>query len=270
MKQKEFRKNIIYYFKVWKRIFLGGLSRSYIYKEEVIIRLLRTLFVVFAQIIFLNVIFGDNEMYVGWSKSEAYLVLGLWNLINYSGWSFFGVNLVYLESKILDGRFDFILLKPISSSWFASFSDFFIYNFVTAISGLILIIYYFIVEWDSILLINVIFGIISVFLSLFIWYSIYLFFASFTISNPRNGYLSIAKELLGVTKYPVDIFGESFKIVFYTVIPIAFLTTVPSNILIGKFSPIYLVYSFVVGIILYIIAKETWKRNVRKYTSVSS
>jgi len=264
------RRGIYYYFKVWSRIISGGVKRSYFYKTDIFVRAIRTILVIGIQILLLNVLFGKNELYVGWSKSEAYLVIGIWNLLNYLGWSFFSTNLLYLESKVIDGKFDYILLKPISSDWYASFSDFFITNFVTALSGLILIIYYVVVEWSNISLLNIFIGFIAICVALLIWYAIYLFFASFTISNPRNGILSIAKELLGLTKYPIDVFGESMKIVFYTVIPIAFLTTLPANIIIGKSSYRNVLIGFGIGLILLVISKLVWNMNVKKYSSASS
>ena len=135
--------------------------------------------------------------------------MGIWNFLNYMGWSLFGVNLFNLEGKVINGEFDFYLLKPISSAWFASFCDFFIYNFVTVISGLTLIGWYMYQELNNLIYTDILLGVLSIFIALILWYGIYLFFASFTISNPRNGYLVVAKEILGITRYPTDIFGNT-------------------------------------------------------------
>lgn len=270
MRQKGYRRGLKYYFKVWRQVLRGGLKRSYLYKTDIIVRILRTIFVVGIQILFLNILFGENELYVGWSKSQAYLVIGIWNLLNYLGWSLFATNLLHLESKVLEGKFDHILLKPLSSSWYASFSDFFITNFVTAFSGVILILYYIVVEFGKISLINIFVGFLAMGIALLIWYSIYLFFASFTISNPRNGVLSIAKELLGLTKYPIDVFGDSFRIVFYTVLPIGFLTTLPANLIIGRGDLFFVLGGLGIALLLLFISETVWKMNVRKYSSASS
>lgn len=269
MKQKGYSK-IGHYLKVWKCILRAGLNRSYIYKADVFLRFFRSLFVLGIQLLLLNAVFGENDIYVGWSKSEAYLVMGIWNILNYFSWSFFGVNLMYLENKVLEGTFDYILLKPISSSWLSSFGDFFLNNFVTGFSGILLVGYYFLLEWQNLTIQNILFGLLGVCIAFVFWYGIYLFFASFTISKPRNGFLAIAKELLGITKYPVDIFGNTFKTVLYTVIPIAFVTTVPANIIIGRTDYIYLVISLVISLTLLLVAQYSWKRNVKGYTSASS
>lgn len=270
MRQREYSRGVKYYFHVWRQVFRGGLKRSYLYKTDIIVRILRTLLVVGIQMALLNVLFGGSELYAGWSKSETYLVIGIWNILNYVGWSVFSTNLLYLESKVLEGKFDYILLKPLSSSWYASFSDFFITNFITSISGVILIMYYIVVEWGELEFFNVVVGVLGIFVALIIWYAIYLFFASFAISKPRNGYLSIAKELLGLTKYPIDVFGNSLGVVFYTVIPIAFLTTVPANIIRGEFGYGFVFVGLGIGILLVFLSNLFWKWNVKRYSSASS
>ena len=269
MKQKGYSK-IEHYIKVWKHIIKAGINRSYIYKADVFLRFFRSFFVLGIQLLFLNAVFGSNDVYVGWTKSEAYLVMGFWNILNYFSWSFFGVNLMYLENKVLDGQFDYILLKPISSSWISSFGDFFLHNFVTGFSGIMLVIYYLVLEWSNLSFLNILVGLLALLVSFIFWYSIYLFFASFTISRPRNGFISVAKELLGTTKYPIDIFGESFKVVFYTIIPIAFITTVPANILIGRENYLYVLIAFVISLVSLFFAEMSWKKNVKGYTSASS
>lgn len=270
MKQKGSRNTIEYYWKVWKRIVRGSLARGYIYKKELVISFARSVYIVLAQVILLNVIFLDTQMYVGWSKSEAYLVIGIWNILNYVGWAMFGINLIRLESSVIDGSFDYTLLKPVSSSWMASFGDFFIYNLSSVFSGLVLVLYYIADNLGNITLLDVCFGLLSMCVGFFIWYSIFLIFASFTISSPKNGLLAVAKELLGITKYPIDVFKDVGDILFCGIIPLAFLTTVPAKFFMGEAFFKNILYGFVIGIVLYLIGKYLWKFNVRKYSSTGS
>lgn len=263
MKQKGFSK----YIKTWLVIVKASFKRSYVYKTEIIVRFLRTVFILATQLILLNAIFGESEMYLGWSRSEAYLIMGIWNLLNYTGWSLFGLNLVNLEQKVLKGDFDFILLKPISTSWFASFCDFFIYNFVTIISGISLIAYYIVVEWDVLTTEGVLLGFASILVAMLIWYGIYLLFSSFTISHPKNGFLTVAKEILGLTKYPINIFGNTFQLILYTLLPIAFLTTVPARLFMGEIGYMYVLIGFVISIAIIMIARIAWRRSIKGYTS---
>lgn len=267
MPQKVFKQNIFRYWKIWVLCLRASLKKSRAYKGEIFVRFLRTIFIVLTQLLLLSVVFGDQEYLVGWSRSEAYLVLGIWNLLNYSGWAFFGVNLSMLERHVVDGDFDFTLTKPISSAWLTSFGDFSMYNLISALSGIILIGYYFVANWTTISITSVLFLICALILAAMIWYAIYLFFASFTLSIPRNGFMSIAKEILGLTRYPTSIYVQSLQFVFYTVIPIAFVSTIPSEILTGKITPSVLILGTGIAILLLRISCWVWKINVKKFVS---
>lgn len=270
MNLRVFREDLRHYWNIWKRVAKGSMKRGYFYKQDMIVRFVRSFHVLFAQMILLNVVFSNVNLYVGWSKSEAFLVMGIWNLINYLGWSLFGINLIHLEGKVLDGSFDYILLKPVPTYLLSSFGDFFLYDLITAISGVILIFHYLILNYSSLSILNVLFGFLSICVGVFLWYCISLIFASFTISSPRNGLLSVSKEILGVTKYPIDIFGSTLSFLFYVLTPIAFLTTVPAKFFMGGISPFYLIYGLIFGIVMFVVARFLWKWNIGKYESASS
>lgn len=267
MPQKVFKTTVLRYIRIWILNLKASVKRSNAYKGEMMVRLLRTVFLVGTQILLLTLVFGDQEMYVGWTKPEAYLVLGIWNLLNYSGWALFGINLTQLEQSVLNGEFDFVLLKPLSSGWLASFHGFSIYNFISALAGLVLVGYYFIVEWGTFTWERILMGGASVFVGLMLWYAFYLSLASFTLANPRNGFLAIAKEVLGLTRYPVSIYSNSIQFVFYTLIPIAFVSTVPANLLIGRADIAYLLVGLGLSILFVRFSYWIWNQNVKKYVS---
>lgn len=267
MQRKVFKQNIFRYWKIWVFCLRASLKKSRAYKGEIFVRFLRTIFILLTQLLLLSVVFGNQEYLAGWSRSEAYLVLGIWNLLNYSGWAFFGVNFSMLERRVVDGDFDFTLTKPISSAWLTSFGEFSMYNLISSISGVILIGYYFVVNWTSISITNLLFFVCALLLAMMIWYALYLFFASFTLSIPRNGFMSIAKEILGLTRYPTSIYVQSLQLVFCTVVPIAFVSTIPSEILIGKITPSILILGTGIAILLLRFSYWVWNMNVRKFVS---
>ncbi len=267
MQQKVFRENLFRYWKIWVLCLRASMKKSRMYKGEIFVRFLRTIFIVLTQLLLLSVVFGDQKYLVGWSRSEAYLVLGIWNLLNYSGWALFGVNLSMLERYVVDGDFDFTLTKPISSAWLTSFGDFSMYNLISALSGVILIGYYFVVNWTCIFLNNVLLFVCAIVVAAIIWYAIYLFFASFTLSIPRSGFMGIAKEILGLTRYPTNIYASTLQLIFHTVIPIAFVSTVPVEILTNRESPVLLIIGAGIAFILLRFSYWVWSKNIRKFVS---
>jgi len=267
MQQREYRRTIWRYLRIWILNFKASVKKSNAYKGEIFVRILRTLFILGTQVLLRKVVFGGEEFYVGWSVAQAYLVIGIWDLLNYFGWAFFGINLTQLERRVLTGEFDFTLLKPLSSGWFASFYDFSIYSAISSFSGFILIGYYFLLEWNTLSLVNVLLGIAGIIVGLIFWYAFYLLLASFTLSNPRNGFLTLVKEILGLTKYPINIYTNAIQLVFYTVLPIAFLSTVPANLIIGRAGWAFLLIGGGLAILFVRLSYWVWKQNVKKYVS---
>lgn len=267
MPQKVFKQNIFRYWRIWFLCLRASLKRGRVYKSEVVVRILRTLFILLTQLLMFSVVFGNQEYLAGWSRSEAYLVLGIWNVMNYMGWAFFGINLLELEKRVLEGDFDFVLLKPISSAWLVSFGEFSSHSAISALSGVVLIGYYFVANWATISWVNIVIGTFALGIGFIIWYAIYLLFASFTISVPRNGFLSIAKEILALTRYPTSIYTGAIQLVFYSLIPIAFIAVVPANFVIGRGQIVLLLLGVCLAVAFLRFSFWVWKMNVRKYTS---
>jgi ABC-2 type transport system permease protein len=267
MPEKEYKNKISHYFKIWFIGFKAGIKKSKAYKSEIIIRIIRTLFILFTQVLLLTLVYGNQKVYAGWTKDQAYLIIGIWNILNYTGWGFFGVNLEYLENKVLMGDFDHILLKPLPSAWYASFCDFSLYNWLSSLSGVALIAYYLIVNIHTITLENILLGALGILVGLIIWYSMYLLLASFALVNPRNGYMALAKEILALTKFPTDIYTSSLQFVFYTILPIAFVSTVPATIFSGKGNSMLLIGGAVLSLVFLGLGITVWNRNLKKYIS---
>lgn len=73
--------------------------------------------------------------------------------------------------------------------------------------------------------------------------------------------------LLGA--YPVDVFGGSAKFLLYTVVPAAFVASVPAG-LIGDFDATKAVWFAVVAAVFALLAARVFRAALRRYTSGSS
>jgi len=270
MKQKGSRRGIIYYIKVLLRILKLSLSKTHTYKAEVWANILRSLILVIPQVIAIYVVYGKSEEYVGWRIEESFLILGIFNLINYISWSSFYINFGRLDEKIINGEWDFLMLKPISTIFSASFIDFFVYNLFLAISGIGLIVYYFfkvsfVFSW--ILLAKTVLVMLA---ALLIWYSVSLISASFSFVKTKNGLIDLSKQILNISRFPMGIWPSLVQMAFYTIIPIGFISTVPAKVIKGDYSWQVVGLSMIVSLIFLLISKIVWERNISKYSSTGS
>lgn len=221
MKQKGYNpfKRLMFYFRVWLKIVRASLSKAVAYRIEVLSRIMRGLVLVLVQIVFLNAIAGSSRSFAGWTLDELYLITGIFNLINSIAWSFFSINLWRLEEKLMKGEFDFILLKPISSIFGASFTEFFIDEFMSAISGFILVGYYIVAHGSTISLLGYVSAIVMMIIGLTLWYCWDLIVSSFDFFVLKNGFRSIKEQFNSTGRFPTQIWENNFQAFFYVVFP---------------------------------------------------
>ncbi|HVX92692.1 MAG TPA: ABC-2 family transporter protein [Candidatus Dojkabacteria bacterium] len=270
MKQKGYNPfmKIRYYLNVWIKIVQASLSRAVAYRLEVIARTFRGVFLVAVQIIFLNAIAGSSKSFAGWTIDQLYLITGIFNLITYTAWATFSINLWRLEEKLMKGEFDFILLKPMSSIFGASFTEFFIDDFMSVISGIILIGYYIAMHWSEIPVYGYFATLFMIIIGILLWYSWDLIISSFDFFILKNGFRSIKEQFNSTARFPTGIWSSNLQVFFYVIFPAAFMGTVPAQFLIGNISYMFLVYGFVLAIIFLFIARSIWNLCIRNYTSV--
>lgn len=255
------------YIKIYKAVLKRSISRSYVYRIEVLSRIFRAFLLISLQLIILNSIFGSSSDFIGYSKTQTLLIIGLFDILNYSAWAIFLVNLGRLEERVEKGELDSLLLLPLNSIFSVSLTDFFIYDFASILAGLILVIYYFITNGYLISFGNVIYGLVAFILSFILLFFINLLFSSFSFSKTKTGILLFIKEIYSLARFPMDIWGPSLQLVFLTFMPIAFLTTIPSKIIFGMLQPIWLMYGLIATVIFSVISILIWKWNVKKYVS---
>lgn len=259
-------KRIQYYYKVWIATFKMSLSKAAAFRIEVIVRFLRGIMLVGIQVVFIKAVIGGGTNIAGWTEDEMYLLSGVFNTINYISWSFFSINLWRIEEKILKGEFDTLLLKPLSSIYAASFPDFFIDEAITAVSGFLLIVYYFSRHIEQLTVLNIFYGLISFTCAFVIWFSLEIVFASFDFISVKNGLKEIKKNLTNVGRFPLEIWSPGVQLIFHTLFPIAFVSTVPAGLITGRFNWIYLLLTVLVASTFLFIARKFWYFSLKRYS----
>ncbi|MCK9368673.1 ABC-2 family transporter protein [Candidatus Dojkabacteria bacterium] len=222
---------------------------------------------VFIQVVFIHAVVGTSDNFVGWSTNEMYLLLGVYNAVNYLSWSMFSINLWRLEEKILKGDFNSLLLRPASSLFSAAFSDFFIDDAISAVSGLILIAYYLVVEFKSLRIENILLGLVGVVCAFLIWFSLETLFASFDFLYIKNGMRQLKQSLTNVARFPTEIWDSNVRVIFYTLFPIAFVASVPAGLVTGIFNWQYAIYGLIISILMFFFSKAIWNICIKKYNS---
>ena len=80
----------------------------------------------------------------------------------------------------------------------------------------------------------------------------------------------VLRGLMEAGRYPMAAYPTSYRLFFTFVVPIAFLTTVPSEALLGRGEAIWIIGSGLLAIALMYASNKFWQFALRFYTSASS
>ncbi|WP_310414356.1 ABC-2 family transporter protein [Chamaesiphon sp. OTE_8_metabat_110] len=169
----------------------------------------------------------------GWTWQEALIVVGIFTFLEGFSSTFLASNLNRIVKHVQDGTLDFVLLKPINSQFWLSFHSFSLWGVPDMLFGLIIIFYA-----GSLLQI----GIAAYFLSaipilfgIIIIYSLWFILGSTSIWFTKiYNITEVLRGLLAAGRFPIAAYPATYRFFFTFVIPVAFLTTVPAETLLGR------------------------------------
>lgn len=183
--------------------------------------------------------------------------------------SLFNVNLNRIVQQVQEGTLDFVLLKPISSQFWLSTRVFSPWGLVDIGFGLVLILYAGIQlrlpAWAYVL------GLLLLLLGLVILYSLWFMLGATSIWFVKiYNVTEVLRGLVEAGRFPLVAYPVAYRLFFTFVVPVAFLTTVPAETLLGRAQWPWLVGSALLAVGLLVGSHLFWRFALRFYTSASS
>jgi ABC-2 type transport system permease protein len=205
----------------------------------------------------------------GWQWEEAMLVLGIFTILEGFANTFLAPNLSKIVNHVQEGTLDFVLLKPISSQFWLSTRTISPWGIPNIIFGTGLILYA--GNTLGLATTNYLFSLIPLLCGCLSLYSIWFMLGVMSIWFVKiYNVTEVLRGLMEAGRYPMAAYPAAYRFFFTFVVPIAFLTTVPSEALLGRAEPIWIWGSMFLAIALLYTSHKFWQFALRFYTSASS
>lgn len=238
------------------------------YRANVLLHILAKLLWTALTLIFFEVIYLHTDEIVGWSKSEVLILFGTFLVVRALFAALFYDGPSTLPELIQTGRLDLLLTKPVSSQFAISVCETDVGDLARLFLGVFLVL-----RSSSDIGIAVGIGQTIVYLllipaSLMIFYSLYFMVLTTSIWLVR---LNNAGEVINTTiflgKVPVSVFPKVASFILTFIIPVAFASTVPAQVLLNNFSWPLVVYGLCFSIVLLYLSHRFWNFALKHYTS---
>ena len=205
----------------------------------------------------------------GWTWEEALVVLGIFTVLQGFSSTFLAPNLNRIVNYVQQGTLDFVLLKPISSQFWLSIHTLSPWGLPDIVFGGVLIGYaggrLGLGASDYLLsAVPLLFGLGSLYSLWFILGATSIWFVK--VYNVTE----VLRGLLEAGRYPMVAYPTAYRFFFTFVVPVAFLTTVPAEAMLGRVQVGWIVGAAVLALGLLLVSRVFWGFALRFYTSASS
>ena len=207
--------------------------------------------------------------FAGWQWDEAIAVLGIFTILEGFSSTFLAPNLSKIVGHVQNGTLDFVLLKPISSQFWLSARVLSPWGFPNLLFGCGIVIYAgqkLGLGWQ-----NYVFSLIPLMLGCISLYSIWFMLGATSIWFVKiYNVTEVLRGLMESGRYPMAAYPAGYRFFFTFIVPIAFLTTVPAEALLGRAEVSWIIASGILAIALLYLSNQLWRFALRFYTSASS
>ena len=205
----------------------------------------------------------------GWQWEEALIVLGVFTMLQGFSATFLVPNLNRIVTHVEQGTLDFVLLKPISSQFWLSTRVVSLWGMPDLVFGSAILGYAgsklgLTIGDYLISAVPLLFGIASLYSLWFMLGSTSIWFVK--VYNATE----VLRGLLEAGRYPIVAYPAAYRFFFTFVVPVAFLTTVPAQTMLGRVEIIWISGAGMLAIALGWASSAFWRFALRFYTSASS
>jgi ABC-2 type transport system permease protein len=207
----------------------------------------------------------------GWSWNQALVVLGFYTLLDGLTSCLLQPNLSRIVGHVQNGTLDFVLLKPVDSQFWLSTRMLSPWGLPGIAAGLCLVTWAARSAGAGVQPGAVLLAAGLLLASALILYSLWFVLASLSIWFVKVwNATEVLRYALVAGRYPVSAYPPALRLLFTFVLPVAFLTTVPAQAILGNGERLWALGALAMAAGCLALSRRFWHFSLRHYTSASS
>jgi ABC-2 type transport system permease protein len=262
-----------YYLRLIGLFVRASVKQEAAYRANFFISLLYSLLNLATGVLGILVLFGQIESLQGWTLASTLAILGVYLTLTALNGLFIGPSLEALagmDGEIWTGKFDYVLLRPVSTQFLASFRQWRPFAGVDLFLGVGVLVAAVFMLGESMQPWQTASFILAMAAGLLVLYSILLAFAGLVFWSPGFMFGWVFDGLLQMARYPVRLYPVWLRFVLTWVIPVGVMTTLPAQAITGEVPTGALALGVLLALVFFAGASLLFRRGLSRYASASS
>jgi ABC-2 type transport system permease protein len=249
----------------------NSISRAMEFRAQFLIGIVSYLIWSSVSLLFIEVVFGKVGPVAGWSRDEMWVLYGSFLILESLCYGILGPNMWRFSGMVRDGSLDLALTRPVSTQFLVSLRYLDPNGVLNAFVGVALMLagLWKIGHWPSLL--DWLFW-LALFVCAFVMaYAIWFLCVTISIWAVKMEGISVVFDpMLQVARFPLQIYPQRMQWFLVTLLPAAFLTTFPTEALLGRASIGVLLAALALAAFLLFCSHRFFNFALKFYGSASS
>ena len=241
------------------------------YRADFFTRILASLLGLVTTIGGLSIAFTYTSHIKEWAFPQVIVLVGIYYLMDGVIEMFIAPNMREIMVKVRDGTLDFVLLKPVSPQFMATFRTVNVWRIANVMVGLGLTSYAIANLSLHVGASQALAFTVTLLAGACIVYSFWLCLVTLTFWFVKlENIEQIIWQAFESGRYPIQIYPAWLRVTLTYFIPVAFIITVPAEALAGRLAPSLIAVSLIVALTAVILSSAFWRFGLRHYTGASA
>lgn len=218
---------------------------------------------------YFGLIFTQGNGVRGWNYDQIMLLISFFTMLDAFTWSIFWQNMSEYTREIFEGELSKYLVLPVNSIYLILTQHSSYHNAPRFFIGLFMLIRSIQRLGLTISIEQIVLALLAFVFGLLLIYSCWFIMATMAFWVERLQNINdIMPQFRSVYQVPVKIFTGIPGIIFSFLVPLGLVTTVPSEIILGRESTTSLVYLLITSILFFGVSILFFNLSIKKYSSV--
>ncbi len=205
----------------------------------------------------------------GWSPHDVAVLLGLFSIWTGVIAAILSPNLARLVEHVTEGTLEFVLLRPLDAQLQVSLRVLSPWGLPDVAFGVALIVVG-LVSGGDVDVADVAVAVVPMIAGLVTLYSLFFVLATTSIWFTKvHNATEVLRGVMEAGRFPMAAYPMAYRFFFTWVVPVAFLTTVPAEALLGRSTSRMIGLSVVVAVVAFAASRWLWRRALRSYSGAS-
>lgn len=222
-------------------------------------------------LLFIDVVFRQVGAVRGWTREEMWVLYGTFVILESLCYGLLGPNMWRFSAGVRDGSLDMALTKPINTQFLVSLRYIDFNGLMNSVVGVALLLFGLskVGIWPGPGAWLTWFALLACGLTMA--YCVWFFCVTWSVWAVKLEAIAVVFDpMMQMARFPIQVYPLRLQAILSTVLPVAFLTTFPTEALLGKGSPHTLLFALAMSAVFLFGVSRFFRFALRFYGSASS